>query len=295
MNTHYTQHIAYFVLMITTYAIYTQKNDIVIPDITTVSFEAPKTASSRSKRHEVGKNSPKKLNKVITDMNYEELLDARDRYKTNKNTNGYTKTLELLIKLATETDALAEHMIELADAYYSQQQYKKAALLYNEFILFYKGHEKIEYAHFQAIQSLEKLLLPFDRDQTRTQELLSLIESYLSDGKHVQYRDQILTLQKKCRELMFESKKNACQFYLTYNNVPAAITCIHRLRDEWIELLPEKESDMLTLEIALAEKQQNNTLIEEKQLLLVEKFPEATTETVVAQNNRKQRLMRDRF
>jgi len=104
---------------------------------------------NRRLRKTVHKTS-KKVRKTLSNMDYEELLEAKNKYILSGNRQSIIKALETLLKLAPTVEALAEHMIELADIYYEEKSYTSAALLYNEFILFYKGHEKIEYAHFRA-------------------------------------------------------------------------------------------------------------------------------------------------
>ena len=61
------------------------------------------------------------------DMEYEQLVKAKDTQKANGNTTATIKYLEQLLKLSTDITLIAQHLLELADALFDDKQFQKSA------------------------------------------------------------------------------------------------------------------------------------------------------------------------
>ena len=239
--------------------------------------------------------------KPFAKMSYEQLCQVRDWHLYNGNLQTVTKALEQILKICTEADKRADHLIELADAYVARGEYAAAASQYTEFMLFYQGHEKMEYASYQGVLCEYNQIGSPDRDQTHTKLTLGYIDNYLANTRFAQYRQEVLQLRDDAQKILKESQKNICDFYIHDGKYVAAQSTIDRMREQWSSVDPFFEKDLLLLEIALLEKQADKALLDEKLLQLHTQFPDdMQQETFVLASNETTEnsplpMMKDRF
>ncbi len=260
-----------------------QDTQVAIAQEFDVNLPKQEESASRKKRMRKSKNKEEKKKKAATymDFEYDQLVAAKNVQKEKGNTSATIKYLEQLLKLTTNVTQIAEHLLELADVFYLDQQFKKAAHIYTQYCTMYPGSEKQEYALYRSIMSSFACILSIDRDQTKTEETLGLTEVFLLQDHFKTYREEVLQIQKQCYEQLAASDCSICSFYLTSGKLKAAEKRITHLRSYWLAKLPTLEPEIIALEVQLAEKKETLELLNNKN-------------TQVAQN-KKPRHMANRF
>jgi outer membrane assembly lipoprotein YfiO len=222
----------------------------------------------------------KKRNRTYVDFEYDELVQAKNEQKTKGSNHVTIKYLEQLLKICTDITLLSEHLLELADTLYADNQFKKSSLVYTQYCSLYPGSTKQEYALYRSTLSAFACILPIDRDQTKTEETLALTELFLKQDHFKQYRDEVTHVQTKCYEHLAASECNICTFYITRNKFPAAEKRLKKIRSYWLPKLATLEPTIIAMEAQL---------IEQKEKILVLQTPK----TQLAQNTKKH--MANRF
>lgn len=227
---------------------------------------------SRKKRMRKPKNKEKKEKKISTymDMEYEQLIAAKDKQKAQGNPSAVIKYLDQLLKLSTDVAQISQHLIELADTFFDDGQFAKAAHIYTQYCTMYPGSDRQEYALYRSIASSFACILAIDRDQTKTEETLGLTEVFLIQEHFKQYRDEVVQIQNQCYEQLAASECNICSYYLTTGKTRAAEKRISQIRSYWLPKLPTLEPDIIALEVQLAEKKEKLELLNNKHLQIAE-------------------------
>lgn len=238
---------------------------------------------SRDKRMRKPRNKKTKIKKIHTymDMDYDQLVVAKDAQKAKNNILVAIKYLEQLMKLCNDITARADHLLELADLFFIDKQFKKAAYIYLQYCALYPGSEKQEYALYRSIASSFACILSMDRDQTKTEETVILTEQFLQQDHFTNYKNEVLAIQTKCYEQLAASECNICSFYVTRGKFTAAEKRLEKIRSHWLPKLPTIEQQITALE---------TQLIEQK-----EKMAISTTKHIKVANNKKIKHMADRF
>jgi outer membrane assembly lipoprotein YfiO len=237
--------------------------------------------SSFAKASEDAPKGAKKRNRTFIDFEYDELVAAKNVQKEKGNNHVTIKYLEQLLKICTDINLLAEHLLELADVLYADSQYQKATLVYTQYCSLYPGSAKQEYALYRSAISSFACILPIDRDQTKTEETLGITEIFLKQDHFKQYRDEVAHIQTKCYEHLAASECNICNFYIMRNKFPAAEKRLAKIRSYWLPKLATLEPTIIAME---------SQLIEQKEKVLALQMPK----TQLAHNS-KTKHMANRF
>jgi outer membrane assembly lipoprotein YfiO len=263
-----------------------QQFDVTLPKI--------ETSVSRNKRMRKPKTKKKKEKKVVTymDMEYQQLVAAKDAQKAKGNTTATIKYIEQLLKLSTDVTLIAEYLLELADAFFDDSQYQKSSLIYGQYCALYPGSAKQEYALYKSIASSFASMLPFDRDQSKTEETLTLTEAFLKQDHFSTHKDQVVEIQKQCYQQLAASECNVCTFYLDKGCFKAAEKRLARIRNFWLPKLPTLEPELIALETLFTEKKEMIQLLTLKNTELAQKKNEARQQLA---ENKKTRRMTERF
>jgi outer membrane assembly lipoprotein YfiO len=184
------------------------------------------------------------------------------------------KYLDAMRVVSTDHEQIKEILLQMADLYYLQEEWTKAERAYNEFILLYPGAARCDYAHFKAVECGFKLTSQPDRDQTKTQEILTLAEEFVTTHPKSEFMGEVTRLATQCREKLFASDINIFNFYLHRNNLKAAQKRLDYMAKEYTPQLPQSQPKVLELTIELAQAQNNPAKVWEAQLQLVNKFPD---------------------
>jgi outer membrane assembly lipoprotein YfiO len=249
---------------------------------------------SRNNRMRKPKNKKKKTKKIVTylDMEYEQLVVAKDKQKAKENISATIKYLEQLLKMCNDVTLLAGHLLELGDVFFIDGQFQKSALIYNQYCALYPGSEKQEYALYRSIVSSFACILSYDRDQTKTEETVTLTELFLKQDHFKQYKEEVAQIQKQCHEQLAISECNVCTFYLNKGSLKAAEKRLTKIRSFWLPKLPTLEPEIIALEAQLAEKREMTELLNLKNSELAQKQNEKNEQLA---HNKKTRRMMERF
>lgn len=188
-------------------------------------------------------------------MTYDELKEAKDRHKAAKNIDTALKYLDRLIKLCEDPNEIGELMLEFGDLLFDDGKFDKAGTIYNEFTQLYPGNKKTEYALYRAIVCTSKKISSPDRDQTKTEETIALIDKFLArPDAFTEYKEEVEKIRNECHKTLIESEFNVYSFYFNQESYKAAGNRLEHIRKEWLPKLPEIEDKLLECEIALAGK-----------------------------------------
>jgi len=237
-------------------------------------------------------NKKKEVYKTFSKMEYEELEQAKDKQIIAGNKEIAIKYLEQMLKLCDNINKLAQHLVELADLLFDCSKFEKAGKIYTEFTNLYPGNQQIEYASYRAILCLFYQTLDAERDQTKTEETIQLIDNFFERVDiFSQYKNEVYRIRTACYQKFVASEINICTFYINKSSYQSAQKRLDSLRTEWLPKISAVESQIITLEIALAEKKGNEKIVAQKQQELKKKYPQE----IVAVTKNKNKNMAHRF
>jgi outer membrane assembly lipoprotein YfiO len=229
-----------------------------------------KSSSARRKRQSMYKK--KKV--TMRDMTYEEMEEAKDQRIKDKNLEAAIKYAEKMLPLCKDMHKQRDLTLELADLLFDNAQLEKAGKIYQEFVKLYPGTAAIEHASYRAILCSFYGILDSQRDQTKTQETITLTTAFLERSEiFTQRNEEVLTIQRKCYERLVESEMNVLDYYLNNDRFSAAQVRIDGMRKDFGLKMVDLEPRLLTIEIVMAEKQGKPELAAEKRLALHDKYP----------------------
>lgn len=230
--------------------IYSQQQfDVTLP------VEEKKSHNQRMRKPRIKKPKTKKIHTYM-DMDYDQLLAAKNVQKTNNNIPIAIKYLDQLMRLCNDITTLADHLLELADLLFLDNQFQKATHIYLQYCALYPGSEKQEYALYRAIASSFACILSVDRDQTKTEETLTLAEQFLQQEHFVVHRNEVVAVQTQCYEQLAASECNICNFYVTRGKFAAAEKRLKNIRSKWLPKLPTLEQQITLLETQIMEQRE---------------------------------------
>lgn len=242
-----------------------------------VNFPQQAENVSRTKRMRKAQKKSKtesevKEKKIRTymDMEYDQLVQAKDAQRASGNLPSTIKYLDQLLKMTKDITLLAEHLLELADVLFEDKQFKKAGYIYSQYCALYPGSEKQEYALYRSIQSSFASRLSFDRDQTITEETVALADLFLKQDVFTLYRQEVIDIQRQCFEQLAESECNVCTFYINKGSLRAAEKRLNKIRTYWLAKLPSLEANITALETAFLEKKELAELMHTKNATLAQ-------------------------
>lgn len=258
------------------------------------------TEKKRIRLSAVDRRKRKSLNKVkrhtMRDMSYEELKEHLQQKLAQDDIQGAIRYAEKMVPMCQDMHELRDLSLELADLLFKVGEIEKAGKLYTEFAKLYPGNDKVEYAYYRAITCAFSAILAPTRDQTKTKETLELAHAYLERADvFIEHKDEIKQIAYKCVERLTESEFGVIEFYLKRGNFKAVQNRIDGLRKDFGLQMLALEPRLLTLEVNLALKQNNNDLHLLKLAELEKRFPEySATSVLIAQADVKKPFS-DRF
>lgn len=229
-----------------------------------------------------GKEKKKIINKnPLLKKPYSQLKKEKDAALAKKDLAAAVKYLDAMrincpqkkqLEEIAQEDSLKDILLEMADIYFTLEQWQNAEKAYKEFILLFPGANRCDYAHYRAIQSSIKQTLTLDRDQTKTQETLSLTQEFLKTYPNSELHQAVIECANECQQKLFESEVNVFNFYLKNNNIHAAQTRLASLNKDFSQTLSQEQPRILELTIQLAQAKNDVPLLLTTQLELGQKF-----------------------
>ena len=209
------------------------------------------------------------------DMSFEQLENAKNLTIELGYPQDAIVYLERMIVTTQDQEKLKELRLELADLYFDIGKFEKAGKLYGEYIISYPGSEHKEYAEYKAILCRFYLTLGTDRDQTKTEETLALIQTYLDEPMPSrEYRLAIQDIQKQCWQKVRDREEYIFNFYLKQHKFEGAERRLAYIKEKFKGHLDDMPRLVLEMELTLASKQGKNDIIEQKQQELIQQFPQ---------------------
>jgi outer membrane assembly lipoprotein YfiO len=218
---------------------------------------------------------PKNKKKTLRNMNFVELdafkckcLEQKDRYNA-------IRTLERMVPICTDLTKLKDILLELADLIFDDGKLESSGKMYREFVKYYPGNEKVEYALYKAVLCKYYTTLDPERDQSNTQETIELATKFLEREEiFTTHSQEVKNMRTQCYQRLLESEVKIFDFYFNRGRYKSARTRLTNIRKDFLPIIPSCDPYLITLEIQLAEKVKDTSLIEIKQKELTEKFPD---------------------
>lgn len=222
------------------------------------------------------------LKKPITDMTFDEAARVKAYYEQQEKDDFTVKCCERMIALSTDPELTQQALLQAAQIYLAQGKLKKAEQHAKDYEILYPGTEQAQDAAYIALKSSFLSMLDPDRDQTPTQQTLTLAHNFIDNYKHNnKYQQSVQDIMDNCYVKLIDSELGIADNYLAkydYSGKAAALKAAeNRLAYIKEKLLPHtqaQEPRIIEMEIKLAQSQQKPDLIASKEQELQNKYPQ---------------------
>ena len=156
------------------------------------------------------------------DPTAEALFDEGMRYFKDKR---YTRAIDNFGKIKSDypfSPLLTQTELQLADAYYLNEQYPEAINAFKEFESMHPSNENIAFVTYRLGQSYFDQFTTTDRDQKNTEIAKGYFEGVLAKYPKSPYAADAKEKLAKCNGYLAEHNFNIAQFYLQQEKYPAA-------------------------------------------------------------------------
>jgi len=218
---------------------------------------------------------PKNKKKTLRNMNYAELEAFKDRALAANDRFNAIRILERMVPICTDLEKLKNILLELADLLFDDGKLESAGKMYREFVKYYPGNQKVEYALYKAVICKFYVILDAERDQTATRDAIELANKFLEREEiFTTHSKEVQSIRTSCYDRLFENEVNIFNFYCSRQRYKSAKTRLANIRKEYIPLIPTCDPFLITLEIQLAQMVKDASLLEEKKKELTQRFPD---------------------
>jgi outer membrane protein assembly factor BamD (BamD/ComL family) len=246
------------------------------------NLPTPETARKQYKdkkkkdRHLIKSSEPFWSSITVTDMNYDQLLKRKNELILAGDYVTAIKYIERMFKLTETPEQIIYIMLEWGELLMKVEDYKRAETLFRDFVKLYPGNEYAELAFVKAIESSWYQTSSFERDQSKTEDTLKLIDEFCMRAAIYSHENisRVTQIQTSCFNKLAQSSMGIAKQYIGLSNYRSAHKRLDSLREKDLEKLPVIEPQLLQLEIELARAEQNTTIEQQKLSELKEKFPE---------------------
>lgn len=189
---------------------------------------------------------------------------------------GAIASLQRIIREHPDHEGMNNVKLMLADSFMKVKQYPAAFTLYDNFVLNYPSDKQSEFARYQAILAKFYQTLSPDRDQTVTQETMTLCDAYLASLSNQMYRKDVADIYNTCEQKLIDKELYVYNFYLNKGEYQAAGKRLEYLREHYLGKQKEDlEPRLMFLECKLAEAQHKHEALEKIAENLCEIYPES--------------------
>lgn len=194
--------------------------------------------------------------KTMRSMNFVELAKRKQELLSFGDAFTAIKYVEKMIPLCDDLEMKGELILELADLNFECGYLKVAEARYKEFADLYPGAAKTEYALYKAITTSFAQTLAIDRDQTKTNETLKLIDDFFArHSVFTNYDKQVEQVKQQCWEKLFESELYVARFYISIRqNSIAAQKRMTLIEDKYLDKLPDAGTRLAQLKADFAQQ-----------------------------------------
>ncbi len=156
------------------------------------------------------------------DPTAEALFDEGMRYFKDKR---YTRAIDNFSKIKSDypfSPLLTQTELQLADAYYLNEQYPEAINAFKEFESMHPSNENMAFVTYRLGQSYFDQFTTTDRDQKNTETAKGYFERVMAKYPKSPYAADAKEKLAKCNGYLAEHNFNIAQFYLQQEKYPAA-------------------------------------------------------------------------
>lgn len=229
-----------------------------------------------SKKPSFGSEDKKKTPKKnpYLDKPYSQLISEKEKALKSNDFKTALNCLDAIRINATKDTEIQEALLEMGKLYEKQDNWEKAEQAYHEFYLFFPSAQKSEFALRKEIECGWKLTSDHDRDQTKTQEVLKLTQTFVKQFPQSEQLQAVQKCAQQCREKLYEADKSIFNFHMHRGNYKIAQKRLDIITKQDIPDLPEFAPQAYELTIQLAQAQNNTESLLRAQLDLGQKFPD---------------------
>lgn len=209
------------------------------------------------------------------DMSFEELKSNTVTALKKKHYNDAAEALETIIARFPDRSDIAKYKLALAQAYFKIGRFPSAYELYSHYNQFYPSDKNAENAKYRAIKSMFYQTLRTDCDQTTTAETTKLCEEYLNNTTYMKYKKDVEDILYTCQQKLINKEIYVFNFYIKRGKYQAARTRLTQLEKEYSSKDKTLDARLLYLKCQLAQKENNNTFLNETLIRLSKDYPES--------------------
>ncbi|MBP9765570.1 outer membrane protein assembly factor BamD [Candidatus Babeliales bacterium] len=152
--------------------------------------------------------------KVVKHMDQQELEQVIEYAKNIGDSELAFKAYYHIMNKTAKHEDLRVYKLGLADYCFELEEWAKAALKYEEFVIFYPGSDEAEYAQYKLILCTFYLSLKADLDQDDTYKTIELINVFLTKAKDEKFIAETKKIHATCRYRLLEHEVVALETYL---------------------------------------------------------------------------------
>lgn len=190
---------------------------------------------------------------ILDKLKYPELAKRYKEYTENNNKEMLLKVIERMIKLCDDAKELAQLTLEAGDLYFEKGYLSEAEQYYSEFSSIFQGNEKAEYASYKSIQCSFKRTHSFDRDQTKTEETIEMVNKFLERPSFKTYIKEVEDIRTQCYRKIAEREIYVCDFYIKKGSLKACERRLDTIKSDWLPRVPEIAERVVMLETSVAD------------------------------------------
>lgn len=161
-------------------------------------------------------------NKLIKDMNEQELKATLDYAKTTQDKDFIFKVFYALLSQSSNQNNLKIYKLDLANYCFTIKDYEKGASLYEEYAIAYPSSQESEYAQYKALLCSFLLCLDPAKDQSITHKTIFMAEEFLKKAQKDEYIEESKKIYTICRKTLFEHEIHVFEQYLKQKKTNSA-------------------------------------------------------------------------
>jgi outer membrane protein assembly factor BamD (BamD/ComL family) len=270
-----------------------QSNTVITSEkravITADTQTAPIVADTKASMTDTPADALKAPEKMIKDMNCQEAISAKRYYESQKESELAMQSALRMITLGSnkedEKEAIRKAMLEVAQKYFDQGNLEKTEKFAADYQVLYPGTPEAKDAAYLTMQAQFMSTPASCNDQTKTHQTLetaqNFLQKYTDDSKYTTHVQNIID---GCYQKLFMSECEVIRCYLARYNyskheaaINAAYKRINYIKDNLLKHAPTLESELLQLEIDLADAHNKPDISKAKKQELEDKYPEQAT------------------
>jgi outer membrane assembly lipoprotein YfiO len=210
----------------------------------------------------------------MDEMTYAQLCQRKNELIVMGDYDTAIRYLERMLRTIERPEQVMFIMLELGELFMKSGNYSKAERMYFDFVKLYPSSQFAEQAYVKAIECSWMQTLQPDRDQTKTERTLTLIEEFLTRDSIYSADSiaQVMAINEKCRRRLADSNLLIVKQYITRGQYTAA----HKRIDAMTEDMPKTtfiEPDLLQVRLELAQAEGKSELAQQLHADLQQRFP----------------------